>query len=169
MMNCAIVVATSPDGIIGRDGGIPWHLPRDLKRFREITWGYPILMGRRTHESIGRALPGRLNVVISGTLDQAAEGCIVARSPEEALMIARDSGADDAMIVGGERLYRHFLPRCNTLHLTIVEGHFDGDARFPIEEILPGDWHVEHHENCPQDERNAFPHRFERLRRIRNH
>lgn len=166
MMTCAIVVATSPEGIIGRDGGIPWHLPRDLKRFREITWGHPILMGRRTHESIGRALPGRLNVVISQTLVQAAEGCVIARSPAEALMIAQNSGAIEAMIVGGERLYRQFLPQCDTLHLTIVEGHFDGDARFPIEEIQPAEWRVEHREDCPKDDRNPFTHHYERLCRI---
>ncbi|WP_169977946.1 dihydrofolate reductase [Tautonia rosea] len=166
-MRCALVVATSPEGIIGRDGSIPWHLPMDLKRFRAITWGHPILMGRRTHESIGQPLPGRLNIIISRTLGPLANGCVVARSPGEALAIARASGADEVMIVGGEQLYRAFLPDCDVLHLTIVEGAFDGDARFPIEAIHPDDWIVEHRESWPSDERHAFPHRYERLRRVR--
>lgn len=160
-----MVVATSPDGVIGKDGSIPWHLPRDLKRFRAITMGHPILMGRRTHESIGRPLPGRLNVVVSTRPDYRPEGCTVARSPEEALRIAAASGAEEAMVVGGERLYRHFLPTCDAIHLTVVEGRFEGDARFPIGELRRGDWVVKEREECPGDGRNPFPHRYERLER----
>jgi dihydrofolate reductase len=167
-MNYALVVASSPEGIIGRDGAIPWHLPTDLKRFRAITWDHPILMGRRTYESIGRALPGRLNLVISQTLKPLTNGCVVARSPGEAVAIARASGAVEAMIVGGEALYRQFLPECDVLHLTIVEGSFDGDARFPIESLRAADWLVEHRESWPSDERHAFAHRYERLRRVRD-
>ncbi|QDV38464.1 Dihydrofolate reductase type 3 [Tautonia plasticadhaerens] len=164
-----MVVATSPDGVIGKVGLIPWHLPRDLKRFRSITMGHPILMGRRTHESIGRPLPGRVNVVVSTRHGYQPEGCTVARSPEEALRIAADSGAEEAMVVGGERLYRHFLPTCDAVHLTVVEGQFDGDARFPIEQLLASAWTVEQREEWPADDRNPFPHRYELLRRPPGH
>ena len=166
-MRLSIVVATTPEGVIGRHGAIPWHLPRDLKRFREITWGHPILMGRRTLESIGRPLPGRLNIIITRSPSYRAEGCIVSSSPTEALAIARASGAEEAMIVGGEQLYRHFLAECETLHLTTVKAPVDGDARCPIESINNSDWIVEHREDWPPDERNPFPHRYELLRRIR--
>lgn len=136
-MRVTLVVATSPDGIIGAHGAIPWHLPRDLKRFRAITMGHPIVMGRRTHESIGRALPGRRNIVVSSRTGWKPEGCVVAHSPDEALRIAAESGAEEAMVVGGEQLYQYVLPTCDTIHLTVVEGRFDGDARFPIEAIRP--------------------------------
>lgn len=167
-MRCALVVATSPEGVIGRNGTIPWHLPRDLKRFRAITWGHPILMGRRTHESIGRPLPGRLNIIISESLPPLANGCVVARSPSEAMAIARATGTDEVMVVGGEALYRQFLPECDVLHLTTVEGTFDGDAHFPIKSLRPDEWVVDHREFCPTDEHHAFPHRYERLRRVRD-
>jgi dihydrofolate reductase len=164
-MTCELVVAIGPGGVIGKDGEIPWHLPSDLKRFKAITWGHPIVMGRRTHESIGRPLPGRLNVVLSGTPGFRPQGCVVARSPAEAIAIGRASGADRLMIVGGERLYREFLPRCSVMHLTEVEGRFDGDARFPIEEFREADWTVEHLEDLARDDRNPHPHRYRRLRR----
>jgi dihydrofolate reductase len=124
-------------------------------------------MGRRTHESIGRPLPGRLNVVVSGRSDYRPEGCIVAPSPEEAVRVAEGSGAGEAMVVGGERLYRHFLPTCEAIHLTVVEGRFDGDAWFPIEGLRESEWVVERREGWPADERNPFPHRYELLRRRR--
>jgi dihydrofolate reductase len=165
-MRLSIVVATSPDGVIGKDGAIPWHLPRDLRRFRDITMGHPILMGRRTHESIGRPLPGRLNIVVSSRPDFHPEGCSVARSPEEALRIAAGSGAAESFVVGGERLYRHFLPRCDAVHLTVVEGQFDGDARFPIEGLRASDWAVGRREAWPSDDRNPYPHQYVLLQRV---
>jgi dihydrofolate reductase len=164
-MKLSIVVATSPDGVIGKDGAIPWHLPRDLRRFRDITMGHPIIMGRRTHESIGHPLPGRLNIVVSSDPSYRIEGCSVARSPEEALRIAAESGASEAMVVGGERLYRHFLPDCDVIHLTVVEGRFEGDTRFPIDRLCPSEWELEHREEWAADHQNSFPHRFDRLRR----
>jgi dihydrofolate reductase len=129
-----MVAACSRNGVIGRDGDIPWHLPEDLKYFKELTSGCPTIMGRKTYESIGKALPNRPAVVVSTTLESLPDA-IVARSCEEALevarMLCRQTGARRLFIIGGELLYRHFLDIAETLYLTIVDRVVDGDAQFP--------------------------------------
>ena len=160
-MKVSLVVAASPDGVIGRDGQLPWHLPGDLRRFRAITLGHPIIMGRRTHKSIGRPLPGRLNVVVTRDPECRAEGCAVAHSPEDALRISAESGAIEAMVIGGEQIYRDFLPTCDAIHLTVVEGRFEGDARFPIEQLSGPAWIVEHRRTTPPTPATTYPHRYE--------
>lgn len=124
-----IVVALASNGVIGRDGGLPWHLSGDLRRFREITWGHPIVMGRRTHESIGRVLPGRPNIVVSRNPDCAAAGCIVV--PTFAAALAAAGAVPEIMIVGGAALYAAALPDCTRLFLTEVHAAVAGDVRFP--------------------------------------
>lgn len=124
-----VVVAMADNGVIGRDGGLPWHLPADLRQFRAITWGHPIVMGRRTHESIGRVLPGRRNIVISRDPACAADGCVVVPDFEEAVAVAGD--VPDVMIVGGAAVYAAALPRCTRLFITEVHASVEGDVRFP--------------------------------------
>lgn len=124
-----IVVAYAQDRVIGRDGGLPWHLPADLRRFRDITWGHPIVMGRRTHESIGRVLPGRLNIVISSRPDGAAAGSVVVGDLDAALTAA--GAVPEVMIVGGAAVYAAALPRCTRLFVTEVHARVDGDVHFP--------------------------------------
>lgn len=149
----SFVVAASRGLVIGRDGGLPWRLPRDLKHFRKLTWGKPIIMGRKTYESIGRPLPGRLNVVLSrGSFPHPPEVRCVA-SPERAIEEARASGADEAMVVGGGQVYAAFLPHCSRIHLTRVEGEFQGDAHFPFDPIAAG-WRIVHQEHWPADADN---------------
>jgi dihydrofolate reductase len=155
-MLISLVVAMSRQGVIGKDGKLPWHLPRDLKRFREVTWGKPIVMGRKTHESIGRPLPGRTNLVLTHRPDFTAEGCQVVHTPDEALEAASALGATELMIVGGRRVYEAFLPICRTVHLTLVEGAFDGDAFFPIDILASPEWEVVREEAWPADARNPF-------------
>lgn len=124
-----IVVAMADNGVIGRDGGLPWHLPGDLRRFREVTMGHPLVMGRRTHESIGRVLPGRLNIVISRDPSCAAAGCVVVPTLEAALAAAGD--AREIMVVGGAAVYAAALPLAARLFITEVHATVDGDVRFP--------------------------------------
>lgn len=128
-MRVTLVVAASENSVIGRNGGLPWRLPEDLRRFRELTLGKPVLMGRRTFESIGRPLPGRRNVVISGRPGLEIDGCEVAASPEAALALVAE--AEEAMIIGGEAIYRHFLPQAQRIHRTRVHATLEGDAFFP--------------------------------------
>lgn len=164
-MKISFVVAMSRTGLIGREGGLPWRLPRDLKHFRALTWGKPIIMGRKTHESLGRPLPGRTNIVLTRQTDHLAEGCRVANSVDEAIDQARATGADEAMIIGGAEVYREFLFRCDAIHLTLVEGDFEGDVFFPIDPLHSTDWRITHEERWPADEANPHDARYLMLER----
>ena len=135
---------------------MPWHLSADLKHFKTITWGKPILMGRKTHESIGRALPGRKNIVLSFDPAYLAEGCSVVHSLDEALDCAGD--ADELMIIGGSSLYENFLPQADRLYLTLIEREFEGDTFFPPFSLE--DWRVVECETIADDPRVDFTYRF---------
>jgi dihydrofolate reductase len=132
-MKISLVVAMGKNRVIGLEGALPWHLSADLKRFRQITMGKPIIMGRKTHESIGRPLPGRKNIVLTGDPNYRAEGCVVVHSPAEAL---REAEGDEAMVIGGSAVYREFLPKADRLYLTLIHREFPGDTFFP--EFDPG-------------------------------
>jgi dihydrofolate reductase len=132
----SLVVAASTNNVIGIAGDLPWHLSDDLKRFKSLTMGKPIVMGRKTFESIGRALPGRQNIVITRQTEFAADGCDIVSSPEAAIAAADD--AQEVMIIGGGEIYRLFLPLANRIYLTRVEVVLEGDTVFPA--IVESDW-----------------------------
>ena len=150
IMIVSLIVAMDEDRVIGFEGGMPWHLPADLKHFREITMGKPLVMGRRTHESIGKALPGRRNIVLSHNPDYAAEGCEVAASLDEALALCGDE--EEVMVIGGAKLFEEALPRADRIHLTRIHGHYPGDTYFP--KFDNDAWDIVHMHNGPADERN---------------
>lgn len=127
----ALVVAVARNGAIGHEGGLPWHVPEDLKHFRRVTLGHAIIMGRRTHESIGRPLPKRRNIVVSRDPDRRFEGCERAGSLEEAVEMARRGGDPMPMVIGGASLYAEALPRANRIYLTEVDREVEGDTFFP--------------------------------------
>jgi dihydrofolate reductase len=126
-----IVVAMARGGVIGRGNDLPWHVPEDLKHFRRLTTGHAILMGRRTHESIGRPLPQRRNIVISRQPDLRIDGCEVVGSLEEAITLARDGGDSMPMVIGGAAIYRAALPLATQLHITEIDRDVEGDVFFP--------------------------------------
>lgn len=128
-MKLSLIVAMSKNRVIGVDNRLPWHLSADLKRFKGITMGKPILMGRKTHESIGRPLPGRTNIVLSSDPAYRAQACVVVHSVEEALRAAAD--AEELMIIGGSSLYQCFLPKAERMYITLIGREFTGDALFP--------------------------------------
>lgn len=125
----SIIVATSMNDVIGIRGDLPWKLSDDLKRFKQLTMGKPIVMGRLTWESIGRPLPGRQNIVLTRQAGFAADGCDVVASPAEALAAAAE--AEEIMIIGGGQIYALFLPKASRLYVTRVQASIDGDAFFP--------------------------------------
>ncbi|MDX1481992.1 MAG: type 3 dihydrofolate reductase [Woeseiaceae bacterium] len=129
-MRISLVVAASANRVIGKDGKLPWHVPADLQRFRAITMGHPIVMGRRTWESIGRPLPGRRNIVLTSNARYVAEGATVVTSPASALEAASD--AEEVMIIGGGQVYELFLPLAERVYLTRIDATVDGDAFFPV-------------------------------------
>jgi dihydrofolate reductase len=154
-MKLSIVVAMTRTGLIGREGKLPWHLPRDLKHFRLLTSGKPMILGRKTYESLGRPLPGRTNIILTRQKDYSAGGCLVAGTADEALGFAAATGADEAMIIGGSEVYREFLPRCEKIYLTLAEGSFEGDTSFPGDPLESAEWERVSEEHWPADDKNA--------------
>ncbi|MEX0851974.1 MAG: dihydrofolate reductase [Bauldia sp.] len=138
----SLIAAVAENGVIGRGDGLPWRLASDLKRFRRITMGKPVVMGRRTFESIGKALAGRTNIVVTRRAGFAADGVGIAGSLDDALAKARrqaeHDGVDEVVVIGGAEIYRAALPLAERLYITHVAGAPDGDARFPA--IDPALW-----------------------------
>ena len=153
MSRIALVVAVSRNGVIGRDGGLPWHISSDLKRFKQITMGKPIIMGRKTWESLPRKpLPGRSNIVITRQPGYEAPGARVAADVETALRIARAEKPQEIAIIGGGEIYSKFLPMADRVYLTEVDLDVAGDTRFP--HLPPEQWREsgrEVHEKGPND------------------
>ena len=159
-MKLALIAAVGGNNVIGKGGKIPWHLSADLRRFKELTMGHPIIMGRKTFESIGKPLPGRRNIVISGAPDFKAEGCLVAHSFGEALRMADGMGQGEAgvFVVGGARVYAEALPSADTIYLTKIDGSFEGDAFFPG--IDEREWELISSEEHKKDEDNPYRYEF---------
>lgn len=156
----SFVVAMDRNRLIGRDNGLPWHLPPDLKRFKALTLGKPVIMGRKTHESIGRPLPGRRNIVISRDPSYRAQGCATATGLEQALALAADAG--EIMIIGGTALFQSAFPLARRIYLTLIDAEFEGDAWFP--EYDPAAWRVTAEEKHQYREGGAdFEYRFIQL------
>ncbi len=131
-----MVVAVAENGVIGADGGMPWRLSTDLKRFRTLTMGRPMVMGRKTFESIGKALPGRTSIVVTRDTNWQAEGAVVARSIDQAVALAQSigvsTGAPSIAIIGGGEIFSGTMGQCDRLHLTRVHATPDGDTFFPL-------------------------------------
>lgn len=131
-MKISLIYAANLDGIIGNDNKLLWHLPEDLKRFKSLTMGKPIVMGRKTFESIGKPLPGRTSIVITRNPGFQQNGVIVCGSVEEALVAAKEIGADEVFVIGGGEIYRLFLPYSDKIYFTRVHNHKQGDTSFNI-------------------------------------
>jgi dihydrofolate reductase len=161
-MRISLIVAMGENRVIGVDNRMPWHLSSDLQRFRRITLGKPILMGRRTHQSIGRPLPGRQNIVLTSDADFAAAGCDVVHSVADALTAAGD--APELMVIGGAVLYREFLPRADRLYLTLIHRSFAGETFFP--EIDWAEWREIKRQDVNDDARSGLRYSFIDYERI---
>ncbi len=153
----SIIAAMDNNRLIGSDNQLPWHLPADLKYFKKVTMGKPVLMGRKTHESIGKALPGRINIVVTKDRHYTAPGCQIAHSIAQALNIAE--GHPEIMVIGGTSFYQQMLPKAQRLYLTQIQGNnFSGDAYFPAWE--ESEWYETERENHQPDEKNMYAYSF---------
>lgn len=161
-MRVSLIAALANNRVIGRDNALPWRLGTDLRRFKSLTLGKPVIMGRKTHESIGRPLPKRDNIVLTRDRDYRAPGCRVVHSVDEALSAA--GGHEEVMVIGGERVYAAMLERADRLYLTWVDAEVSGDARFPG--FDPQDWHESRRETHPADADNDYDSDFVVLDRI---
>jgi len=155
-MIISIIVAMDKKGVIGLEGDLPWRLSADLKHFKAITMSKPLIMGRKTHESIGRPLPGRKNIVLTHAIEFKAEGCVVVNSLDDALQAAGD--VDEVMIMGGSGVYDQSLARAGRLYLTEVHADVSGDVYFP--EFDKGGWVEVERQNNSADEKNDFDFSF---------
>jgi dihydrofolate reductase len=154
-MIVTFVVAIAENGVIGREGGLPWRLSTDLKRFKAATMGKPVIMGRKTWESIGKPLPGRRNIVVTRDGNYEADGAEVAGSVEAALQMAEASGAAEVSIIGGGEIYRRAFDRADRLDVTHVLAEVDGDTYFPS--IDPARWEAISSEDVPAGEKDSYP------------
>lgn len=149
-----MVVAMDLENGIGKDGGLPWHLRTDLKRFKAITLGSAILMGRKTYQSIGRALPGRRNIVISSMPSFEAPGCQVVSNLEEGLQVATQYTGQEVFVIGGAQVFAQVLPRAEKIHLTLVHTVADCQVFFPV--LIWNQWKVIHQTHIQSGEHDQF-------------
>ncbi|HMQ57221.1 MAG TPA: dihydrofolate reductase [Rhizobiaceae bacterium] len=158
----SLVVAVAENGVIGNEGGLPWRLSTDLKRFKALTIGKPVIMGRKTFESIGKPLPGRPNIVVTRDTRFAAQGVIAVGSIDHALAraaeLSREANVGEICVIGGGEIYRQALDKADILHITHVLARVDGDTRFPP--IDPARWGIVAQEDIPSGPRDNFPTRF---------
>ncbi|TSC74908.1 MAG: dihydrofolate reductase [Parcubacteria group bacterium Gr01-1014_30] len=162
-MTISLIAALAKNRVIGKDNKLPWNLPADLKHFRDLTSGKSMIMGQKTFESIGRALPGRANIVLTRDKSFKPKGCVVAYSIDEALKAAGD--VEEVMVIGGGNVFSQFLPLAHKMYLTLIDHDFEGDAYFP--EFDRADWQeTKRVENLPHGE-NRYRYTFVTLERKR--
>ena len=155
-MKIAIIVATDEQGLIGKDNDLPWKLSADLQYFRRVTMGKPLIMGRNTHESIGRALPGRKNIIVTKNENYLAEGCHIVHSVDGAIKACDE--VEEIMVMGGASLYEQLLPQADRLYLTQVHASLEGDTWFP--DWQKSDWQEVSREDHPADNKNDYSYSF---------
>ena len=162
-MRLSLIVAMERNRVIGRDGDLPWHLSADLKRFKQLTMGHHIIMGRKTFDSIGRLLPGRASVIVTRQADFEIEGAIVTHSLTDAIRAARND--DEVFVIGGEEIYRQALSLVERIYLTEVEADIAGDATFP--ELNREAWDIVEQSQHPASDQDDYSFAFKVLDRVR--
>ncbi len=163
-MEIALICALAENRVIGKENQLPWRLPGDLRHFKQVTMGKPVVMGRRTFESIGKPLPGRTNIVLTRAGDFAPEGVLVAHAFDQAIALAEQQGAAQCMIIGGAEIYALALPLARRLYLTHVHADVDGDAHFP--QVMWGDWRIVKRDKFPAGDGNEMPYSISEYERV---
>jgi dihydrofolate reductase len=165
-MEISLIVAKAIGDVIGVNNQLPWHLSDDLKRFKALTMGKPILMGRKTYESIGKPLPGRTNIILTHNREYTAPSCVVVYSIEEALnYVKNELSAEELMVIGGEKVYVLCLPYATQLYITQIEKMFEGDAKFP--KIDLSKWQEIDKQFMPANEVHAFDYHYLHYKKIK--
>lgn len=159
------IVAMAENRVIGANNQLPWYLPADLAHFKSITTGHPIVMGRKTYESIGKPLPNRTNIILTRDPDYQVNDCIVVSSIDDAIATAAADEQQEIFIIGGAEVYKQLLPRIQRLYITFVYHPFEGDVYFP--ELNMQEWREISNEPHPADEKNIYPYRFLVLEKIK--
>ncbi|WP_163100916.1 dihydrofolate reductase [Peribacillus alkalitolerans] len=154
----SFILAMDENRVIGKDNQLPWHLPADLKYFKKVTMGHPVVMGRKTYESIGRLLPGRENIILTRDHDYSVEGGIVFHSVEEFMDYAKKDPNEEYFVIGGAEIFNLLMDKVDILYITEIHATFEGDTFFP--EIKEDIWTLVSSEKGVTDEKNLYPHTF---------
>lgn len=158
-MIISLLVAADENNVIGKDNQLPWHLPNDLKYFKNLTWAMPILMGRKTFESIGKALPGRKSIVITRNKNWHQTGVDVVYSIEEAIDVAAATAVKEIFIIGGAEIFNTAFEKADRIYLTRIHYQFEGDVLFPV--LDERQWALTKNHHCKKDEKNIYDHSFQ--------
>ena len=153
-MILSFIVAASENNVIGKNNKLPWHLPTDMKYFKNVTWGMPVIMGRKSFEALGEPLKGRTNIVVTRKKNWKADGVQTAQSIDQAIIFASQSDAKEIFIIGGGEIFQAALPTADKIYLTRVHENFEGDAFFP--ELNYHEWELVNNRDCDADEKNAY-------------
>ena len=163
-MTISFIVAAATNNAIGKDGKMPWHLPNDLKHFKNITWGMPVVMGRKTFESLGKPLPGRKNIVITRQTNWQASGVVAVRNFEDAVFLVREADVKEVMVIGGGEIYKALFDKADRIYLTRVHAEPEADTFFPA--IHPEQWHLVSQQNHEADAKNDYNYSFQMWERL---
>lgn len=155
----SLVVAAATNNAIGKEGKLPWYLPNDMKHFKNVTWGMPVIMGRKTFDSLGKSLAGRKNIVITRHPQWKAAGVVVVKSIDNALFVAKETDAKEVMVIGGGEIYKTFFDKAKRIYLTRVEAEPEADTFFPV--LNPKEWSLTSQQNYEADEKNAYNYSFQ--------
>jgi dihydrofolate reductase len=155
----SLIVAAAENNAIGKDNQLLWHLPNDLKFFKNTTWGMPVIMGRKTFEAVNKPLPGRFNIVITRQADWKAEGTIVATDLQDALQKAKETNCNEIFVIGGGEIYKQSMEIADKIYITRVHANFDADTFFP--EIDESKWQLTHNQDFGVDEKHKYAFSFQ--------
>ena len=158
-MFISFVVAAAKNNVIGKDNQLVWNLPNDMKFFKNVTWGMPVVMGRKSFESLGKALPGRKNIVLTRQDDWSAKETIVVKTMEEAKAAVKEMDVKEMMVIGGGEIFKMFMPEAKRIYLTRVDAEPDGDAFFP--EVDPAEWKLVSKKDNEADSKHAYNYSFQ--------
>jgi len=155
----SFIVAADENNVIGKNNQLPWHLPSDMKYFKNQTWGMTVIMGRKSLESLGKPLQGRKNIVVTRNKNWKTVGVQVAHSINEAVELAKQTGVKEIFIIGGAEIFKEAIPNANRIYLTRIHHKFEGDAYFP--EVSTNEWNLVKSHFCHADEKNKYSHTFQ--------
>lgn len=158
-MKITLVVAASTNNVIGKDNQLVWTLPNDMKYFKNVTWGMPVIMGRKSYESLGKPLIGRKNIILTRQSDWNVEGTIAAKTISDAIFLAEEMDYKEAMIIGGGEIFKEVIEKADRIHLTRVDAVLEGDTFFP--EIDKSQWKMISHDDHPADEKHKYAYSFQ--------
>ncbi|HVT84567.1 MAG TPA: type 3 dihydrofolate reductase [Chitinophagaceae bacterium] len=158
-MIISLIVAAANNNVIGKNGQMPWHQANDMRYFKNITWGMPVIMGRKTFQALGKALPGRKNIVITRQQDWKPEGVIIVKNLDDALFVTRETDAKEVMVIGGGEIYRLAFEKADRIYLTRIKAEPDGDTYFP--QLDTKEWRLVSSNDHEADEKNQYAYSFQ--------